>query len=90
MLSPMLRLRFYLVVSESDNPPDSMHVCSQLGVVLAEAHLAAHIPPPPTANRTFFFGLSVARVCMLHLEMHAFPDASLCPEMHAFPDACID
>jgi hypothetical protein len=47
MLSPMISLGFYLVVSEPDIPPGFMHVHSPLWVVLAEAHLAANVLPCP-------------------------------------------
>jgi hypothetical protein len=43
-----------------------------------------------TTNWTSFFSLSAARVCLLHLERHAFPDALLHPETHAFSDACVN
>jgi hypothetical protein len=41
-----------------------------------------------TTDWTSFIGPSAARVCMLCLEMHAFPDASLRLETYALPDAC--
>ncbi len=43
-----------------------------------------------TTNWTSFFGLSEARVCMLCLEMHAFPDTLLHLETHAFQNACVN
>jgi hypothetical protein len=58
-------------------------------VVLAEAHLAVHLTMS-TTDRTLFFGLSAAKVCMLRLEMHAFPGALLRLEMHEFPDKCVN
>jgi hypothetical protein len=47
----MLCLRFYLVVSEPNIPPGSMHVRSPIKVVLAEALLAAHLPPRPQLTK---------------------------------------
>ncbi len=47
----MLRLRFYLAISEPNISPGPMHVCSPLCVVLAEAHPAVHIPPCPQLAR---------------------------------------